>query len=226
MALSDRKLGQTGVNLDPWLGFCCYLDEGSNRAIAGGRRAQSRSHKLKNASLLVLIAMTSVFAGHAQAIYKCTTSRGVIYQDRPCKEGAETDVAIVIPTGEIAPKALPAPDDRIQGNPPSPDSRIEKSKPGRSGENPVTATRPADSRAAVDATANAADDSQKKDARTNVNNSAPMTAEQARKADPTAKYYTTDGAAPGAETPGRMTCESPTGEKRLFILTNGQLTSI
>ena len=54
----------------------------------------------------------------------------------------------------------------------------------------------------------------------------PMTADEARKTEPSAKYYTTDAAAPGAETPTSMTCESPTGEKRRFILTNGTLTSI
>jgi hypothetical protein len=42
----------------------------------------------------------------------------------------------------------------------------------------------------------------------------PMTADEARKTEPTAKYYTTDAAAPGADTPTSMTCESPTGEKR------------
>ena len=53
-----------------------------------------------------------------------------------------------------------------------------------------------------------------------------MTAEHARKADATAKYYTTDAAAAGTETPEHMTCESPTGEKRKFILANGKLSSI
>jgi hypothetical protein len=54
----------------------------------------------------------------------------------------------------------------------------------------------------------------------------PMTADEARNTEPTAKYYPTDAAAPGADTPTSMTCESPTGEKRKFILTNGKLTSI
>ena len=53
-----------------------------------------------------------------------------------------------------------------------------------------------------------------------------MTAEQVAKTEPTAKYYTTDAPAPGADTPQQMTCESPTGEKRVFILANGKLTSI
>ena len=58
------------------------------------------------------------------------------------------------------------------------------------------------------------------------NASVPMTAEQARKTEPTAKYYTTDVTSADAETPEQMTCESPSGEKRRFILTNGKLTSI
>ena len=47
----------------------------------------------------------ALFTGNAEAIYKCTTPKGVVYQDRPCKEGTESDVTIVIPTGELAPKA-------------------------------------------------------------------------------------------------------------------------
>jgi hypothetical protein len=41
----------------------------------------------------------------AHAIFKCTTAKGVVYQDRPCRDGNESDINIVIPTGELAPRA-------------------------------------------------------------------------------------------------------------------------
>ena len=53
-----------------------------------------------------------------------------------------------------------------------------------------------------------------------------MTADQARKTDPSAKYYATEGFGAGSDTPAQMNCESPTGEKRVFYLSNGKLTSI
>ena len=53
-----------------------------------------------------------------------------------------------------------------------------------------------------------------------------MTAEQARKTDPTAKYYAAESFGSGAETPVQMNCESPSGEKRMFYLSDGKLTSI
>ena len=174
---------------------------------------------MKKASALLVIAI-GIFAGNAEAIYKCTTSKGVIYQDRPCKEGTETDVTIVVPTGELAPKATATQDDAAQVNAPrSGDPRLDNARPGRTGDNPASVTKPADPRTTA---GGAADDSRKRSAE----NAAPMTAEQARKAEATAKYYTTDTVAPGAETPEHMTCESPSGEKRRFILTNGLLTSI
>ena len=59
-----------------------------------------------------------------------------------------------------------------------------------------------------------------------VEKSVPMTPEQARNADPSAKYYATEAFGSGAETPSQMNCESPSGEKRVFYLSNGKLTSI
>jgi hypothetical protein len=53
-----------------------------------------------------------------------------------------------------------------------------------------------------------------------------LTAEQARKTDPSAKYFATDGFGTGNETPTQMNCESPSGEKRVFYLSDGKLTSI
>ena len=53
-----------------------------------------------------------------------------------------------------------------------------------------------------------------------------MTTDQARTTDPSAKYYATEAFGAGPETPTQMNCESPTGEKRVFYLSNGKLTSI
>lgn len=178
---------------------------------------------MKNATLILAVSVAALFAGHAEAIYKCTTPKGVVYQDRPCKEGAESGVTIVIPTGQLAPKAGVAQDDAGQPGVVSPESRFDAPRQGRVTDESTSATKPADTRRAGATTSGAADQA-KRNARV-VESVLPMTADEARKTEPTAKYYTTDAAA-GAETPTSMTCESPTGEKRRFILTNGTMTSI
>ena len=180
---------------------------------------------MKNTTLFCALAVAMTFAGHAEAVYKCTTSKGVIYQDRPCKEGTESDVTIVIPTGEMAPKAGSAQDDPTQANIVRQEPRSGAPKQGRTGDDPASATKPAENRSTTSAASSAADEARKGSARV-VDSLLPMTADEARKTEPTAKYYTTDAAGPGAETPEHMTCESPTGEKRRFILSNGKLTSI
>ncbi len=180
---------------------------------------------MKRTTLLCALAVTAAFAGHAEAIYKCTTPKGIVYQDRPCREGTESDVTIVIPTGELAPKAGAAQDDSTQANAVRGDSRFGAQKQGRSGDEPASATKPADNRGSSATSSNGVDETRKNGARV-VESVVPMSADEARKTEPTAKYYTTDAAAPGAEAPEQMTCESPTGEKRRFILTNGKLTSI
>jgi len=182
---------------------------------------------MKTAALLCAVAVAAAFAGPADAIYKCTTAKGVVYQDRPCREGNETDVQIVIPTGEVAPRSLATPDDGTAANGPRVESRFGAPKPGRTNaDDPVTVAKPAD-RKSGDAASSAADSSRKKEARTSAENAVvPLTAEQARKTEPSAKYYATDGFGTGGETPAQMNCESPTGEKRVFYLTNGKLTSI
>ena len=182
---------------------------------------------MKRKTLFCLMVAAAAFAGNAEAIYKCKTAKGVVYQDRPCPAGTETGLQIVIPTGEIAPKALASQDDQTQVGSAPGENRNGASKSGRaSDDNPVSVTKPSD-KAYNSTAANSADDARRKDARSAMDNSAvPMTAEQARKAEPTAKYFTTDAAASGSETPEQMTCESPSGEKRRFILTNGKLTSI
>jgi len=182
---------------------------------------------MKTASLLCAVAVAAAFAGPANAIYKCTTAKGIVYQDRPCREGSETDVQIVIPTGEVAPRSVTAPDEGPAANGARVETPFGGPKPGRtSTDAPASVTKPAD-RKSGDAVAKAANRSPGKDAAASAENAvAPLTAEQARKTDPSAKYYATDGFGTGNETPAQMNCESPTGEKRVFYLSNGKLTSI
>jgi Domain of unknown function (DUF4124) len=173
-----------------------------------------------------MIALTAAVATNAEAIYKCTTPKGVVYQDRPCREGAEADVQIVIPTGEIAPRATSAQDTAAQPSSARIDSRAGARRQGHAGDDTASSGRSGATRTGSEGTATAGGESRRSDAGTSVEKSLPMTAEEARKTEPTAKYYTTDAAASGSETPEHMTCESPSGEKRRFILTNGKLTSI
>ena len=177
--------------------------------------------------MLYVMVAAAAFATPAEAIYKCTTAKGGVYQDRPCREGNESGVQIVIPTGDVAPKFAATHDDDAQANGAKPDARSGTQKSARgAADEQAAAVNPADKRPNV-AGANATDDGRKKDARSAAeSSSASVTAEQARKSDPSAKYYTTDAFSSGAQTPEHMTCESPTGEKRTFLLTNGKLTSI
>ena len=169
----------------------------------------------------------AAFAGHAEAVYKCATAKGIVYQDRPCREGSETDLQIVIPTGEVAPKSIAAQDADAQANGAKPERAFGVPKSARTArDDQASAGRTADKRSDP-SYANGADDTRRKSARAVAENSGvPMTAEQARRTEPTAKYYTTDAASPGSDTPEQMTCESANGEKRRFYLTNGKLTSI
>ena len=158
---------------------------------------------------------------------------------------------LTIPTGELAPKAAAASqDDAKETNAARTERNFDTPRQTRAGDNTASVGKAGDKRSSTsgrtsDASASgsysgdnkrgagepyassAGDDSRGRDTRsTSADNSLPMTPEQARKADPSAKYYTTDAAVPGAETPQSMTCESPTGEKRVFILSNGKMTSI
>jgi len=182
---------------------------------------------MKNVSLICAMAAVAAFAGPAHAIFKCTTAKGVVYQDRPCREGTETDVRITVPTGEVAPQSSAMQDDNAQANAPRGENRLAAPRTGRANaDDPVSVAKPAD-RKSGDAAPNIADGSRKKEARTTTENTvAPLTADQARKTDPTAKYFATEAFGPGNETPTQMNCESPTGEKRVFYLSNGKLTSI
>jgi len=204
---------------------------------------------MKRTKLILVMAIAAAFAGNAEAVYKCTTAKGVVYQDRPCVEGAQSDVNIVVPTGEIAPKLQASKDDAVQSDPVRNESRAAAAKTERTaGDSPnlyrrdartrneagATGTRSsnangsaAEARGATAANGAGSNNAVRGDGNeTRAGSDVPMTPEQARNTEPTAKYYTTDGAAPGNETPSRMTCESPSGEKRIFILTNGKLTSI
>ena len=182
---------------------------------------------MKNAPLLCLMVMAGAFAGPADAIFKCTTAKGVVYQDRPCREGIETDVQIVISTGEMAPKVPAAQDDNGPVNGARGEGRFGAQKAERAmGDDSASVTKPTDKKSSSDAGANAGDDARRKAARSSADARVPMTAEQAQKTEPTAKYYTTDGSAANIDTPEQMTCESPSGEKRRFILANGKMTSI
>jgi len=182
---------------------------------------------MKHTTLFCLVVAFAAFAGNAQAIYKCTTAKGVVYQDRPCREGNETDVQIVVPTGEVAPKQMPAPDNGPQANGTPVESRPPATKSGRTSvDDPATVVKPIEKRAS-ESSATASDAARKKEAQTGADNpGSSMVAEQAQKTEPSAKYYTSDGFGIGTDTPGRLTCESATGEKRVFYLSNGKLTSI
>jgi hypothetical protein len=183
--------------------------------------------KMRNASLLCLVVAIGAFAGHAEAIYKCTTAKGVVYQDRPCREGAESDVLIVIPTGEIAPTSLATPDGGVRGNGARGELGIGAPRTDRATSDADTsAAKSIDKKSANEATAKMGDDARNKGAPSSSEGRVPMTAEQARKAEASAKYYTTDSTAFGISAPEHMTCESPSGEKRRFILADGKLTSI
>jgi hypothetical protein len=179
-----------------------------------------REHEMKATTALCLAIALAAFAGPANAIFKCTTAKGVVYQDRPCRDGNESDINIVIPTGELAPRATAADDGATASNPRS-DDRVTAPRATRStGESSATATR-----RGSDAATNGAETSLR-NVPTVVEKAAPVTADQARKTDPSAKYYATEGFNAGSDTPAQMNCESPSGEKRVFYLSNGKLTSI
>jgi hypothetical protein len=179
---------------------------------------------LKNTTLLCAIAVAALSAGPAHAIYKCTTPKGVVYQDRPCKEGTESGVTIVNNTVELGAKTGAPQDDSGATNFPRVETQSGAPRPART-DDPASLAKPGDNRASSSGSPNGIDSTTKPGVRT-VESVLPMSADEARRTEPTAKYYTTDAAAPGAETPEQMTCESPNGEKRRFILSNGKLTSI
>ena len=112
------------------------LPDQTRRCRYGTRPAEEL--ELKNAPWLCMIALAGAFAGHAEAIYKCTTPKGVIYQDRPCREGTETDVQIVVPTGELAPNVDPTQDEAARANGARVEGRFGGRKQGRAGDDAIS----------------------------------------------------------------------------------------
>jgi len=175
---------------------------------------------MKSTTVLCLAIAAAAFAGPANAIFKCTTAKGVVYQDRPCREGNEADVRIVVPTGELAPKSTATADDAAPANAPRAEQQTRSVKPVRySADGPGKVAAPSERKASDDG-------SNKTKPTSSQERTVPMTADQARNTDASAKYYATDGFGAGNETPATMNCESPTGEKRVFYLSNGKLMSI
>lgn len=189
-------------------------------------------------TMLLGVLLLAALAGPAHAIYKCVTPKGVVYQDRPCSEGNEADLRLVIPSGQLAPKNQAGPETGSVGAATRNEARLGAAKTGLAGkEDSPSTTKSADNRAndaaastkTTEITANANSGNRGKDASPSADNSgggAPPAVQQARNAEPSAKYYTTEGFSAGAETPAHMTCESANGEKRVFYLSNGKLTSI
>ena len=175
-------------------------------------------------ALCVAIAMTAL-AGPAHAVFKCTTPKGVVYQDRPCREGNETDVRITVPTGQVAPNGAIAPDDTGSASGARSEDRTQSVKPVRSsGDGPTSVARRSTEQKPE---AGASDSSgRSKETPVTLDRTTPMTAEQAKKTDPSAKYYSTESFSAGNQTPMQMNCESPSGERRTFYLSDGKLTSI
>jgi hypothetical protein len=176
---------------------------------------------MRSTTVLCLAIAAAAFAGPANAIFKCTTAKGVVYQDRPCREGNEADVRIVVPTGELAPKATATADDAAPANAPRAEEQTRSVKPVRySADGPGKVAAPGERQASDDGSSR-----QTKPAST-AERTVPMTADQASKSDPSAKYYATEAFGTGDGTPTQMNCESPSGEKRVFYLSNGKLMSI
>jgi len=178
---------------------------------------------MKATTVFLVALATAAFAGPANAIFKCTTAKGIVYQDRPCREGNEIDVRITVPTGELAPTGIVAFDEGAAANAARTDERAQTVKPVRyGGDGPSSGVKRADHKiaGAIDG------DAHRRSGPATIERIIPMTSEAARKTEPSANYYSTEPFGAGRETPLQMNCESPTGEKRTFYLSNGKLTSI
>ena len=181
---------------------------------------------MKSTTILCLAIAATAFAGPANAIFKCTTAKGVVYQDRPCRDGNENRRHDRDPDRRDGTAGF-----RRDGRQRSAEhSRADdRAAPARAQRNagdrsePTARLRGTKKRGAHH---DAADATQKRGVPMVMEKTAPMTADEARKTDPSAKYYATDGFGAGSDTPSQMNCESPTGEKRVFYLSNGKLTSI
>ena len=182
---------------------------------------------MKATTVLCVAIAATAFAGPASAVFKCTTAKGVVYQDRPCREGTESDVRITVPTGQVAPTGTAATDEGTSANPSRPEDRTQSVKPVRHfGDGPTSAAKRAEQQKAEAGATSSDTSSRSKDAPATNERSVPMTADQAKKTDPSAKYFSSESFSAGNQTPVQMNCESPSGEKRMFYLSDGKLTSI
>ena len=189
---------------------------------------------MKATTLLGVMLAAVAVAAPAHAVFKCTTANGVLYQDLPCKEGDETKVRIVIPTGELAPKTLSGSGSQDNLSRRENGTAARKTS-GTANEESATLNRgPGKSANAVagsrgyESAVGAGSEGRSRDGKNAAVGSADnaSAAEQARNSEPSAKYYATERFGNGSETPSHMTCETANGEKRVFYLSNGKLSSI
>ena len=176
---------------------------------------------MKATTVLCVAIAATAFAGPASAVFKCTTTKGILYQDRPCREGNESDVRLTVPTGQVAPGGMTTPDDGASAQAHRSEERtVKPDRVGDGSTNPAKRSEQKMERVASDAR------NRSKDAPVTSERTVPMTADQASKMDPSAKYFATESFSSGNQTPIQLNCESPTGEKRMFYLSDGKLTSI
>src|SRR4030095_3508648 len=141
---------------------------------------------MKATTVLFVALAAAAFAGPASAVFKCTTAKGVVYQDRPCLEGSETDVRLTVPSGQIAPKVTAPTEDTVSPNRQRVEDRTQTVKLSRSsGDSPTKTTKRAEEKAEAGASDS---DARRKDAPA-LERTTPMTPDQARKTEPSAKYY-------------------------------------
>jgi hypothetical protein len=182
-------------------------------------------YAMKPTTALCVALAISAFAAPAHAVFKCTTAKGVVYQDRPCRDGTESDVRITVPTGQVAPSGTAAAEDAASANSSRSENRTQSVKPVRySGDGSTSAAKRAEQQRAEAGATDAS--ARSKDAPVTLDRTTTMTADQARKTDPSAKYYSNESFSAGNQTPVQMNCESPSGERRTFYLSDGKLTSI
>jgi hypothetical protein len=165
---------------------------------------------MKLASLLCMVAVTAVWSGHAAALYKCTTAQGVVYQDRPCKEGAEEGLQLTHSS-------------MLGGDRSATDQAVAaKADAGGKDEKIVLAKAAAKKSEAADRYP--AVEAKKTDAATKypAGGDAAPTAEVVRRTDPLGTRYYAAFGAPGAAVPENITCQTAGGEKWQFVLQGGK----
>jgi prepilin-type N-terminal cleavage/methylation domain-containing protein len=86
-SLRNTGYGAPTSNFSSWMPWVTGFT--ANPMITAGANAATP------APSLCVLAMTAVLSSPANALYKCATKEGVVYQDRPCLTGTETVVTIV-----------------------------------------------------------------------------------------------------------------------------------